>query len=259
MLFPLATSLPSRVYFGALLAPLFASCALLHPAVEADCPIAGGERVDNLIEEDESHFAALWKLTSGGENAEGYWNFAGDRLSLQRRNPAEGIECDRIFVTNLAADEDTGASLTQLSSGMGATTCAHFLPGDLEVVFASTQGMMSSCPPAPDHSLGYVWTLYPEHDLYARPVDYTQKKDETYPERQLTDQWGYDAEATVSPLGDRIVFTSTRSGDIEIWTCDLDGNDLFQVTDELGYDGEIRGQQSEGLEPLASVIDPKLR
>jgi hypothetical protein len=29
--------------------------------------------------------------------------------------------------------------------------------------------------------------------------------------------------------------------------------------DELGYDGEIRGHQSEGLEPLASVIDPKLR
>ena len=37
--------------------------------------------------------------------------------------------------------------------------------------------------------------------------------------------------------GDRIVFTSTRSGDLELWTCALDGSDLQQVTDELGYDG----------------------
>jgi TolB protein len=230
-------SIPSRILLGALIAPLFASCSVFGGAVDADSPIAGGQRMDNLIEEDEVHFAALWKLTSGGENAEGYWNFAGDRLSMQRRNPEEGVDCDRIYVTNTGAMESNGASITQLSSGIGTTTCAHFLPGDLEVVFASTHGMMSSCPPAPDHSLGYVWTLYPEHDIYARPVDYTPEEDETYPERQITDQWGYDAEATVSPVGDRIVFTSTRSGDIEIWTCDSMGNDLFQVTDELGYDG----------------------
>jgi len=47
----------------------------------------------------------------------------------------------------------------------------------------------------------------------------------------------YDAEATVSPRGDRIVFTSTRSGDLELWTCDLDGTRRFQVTDAIGYDG----------------------
>jgi Tol biopolymer transport system component len=41
----------------------------------------------------------------------------------------------------------------------------------------------------------------------------------------------------VSPLGDRIVFTSSRSGDLELWTCDLDGRDLKQVTNAVGYDG----------------------
>jgi Tol biopolymer transport system component len=41
----------------------------------------------------------------------------------------------------------------------------------------------------------------------------------------------------VSPRGDRIVFTSSRSGDLELWTCDLEGKDLVQVTDEPGYDG----------------------
>ena len=34
-----------------------------------------------------------------------------------------------------------------------------------------------------------------------------------------------------------MVFTSTRSGDLELYTCDLDGGDIVQVTNELGYDG----------------------
>lgn len=54
---------------------------------------------------------------------------------------------------------------------------------------------------------------------------------------QLTENPGYDAEATLSPKGDKIVFTSTRTGDLELFTCNLDGGNVFQVTDELGYDG----------------------
>jgi Tol biopolymer transport system component len=53
----------------------------------------------------------------------------------------------------------------------------------------------------------------------------------------LTDREGYDAEATVSPTGDKIVFTSTRTGDLELFTMDLDGSNVHQVTTELGYDG----------------------
>ena len=47
----------------------------------------------------------------------------------------------------------------------------------------------------------------------------------------------YDAEATVSPTGDRMVFTSTRNGDLDLYTCNLDGSDIRQVTHDLGYDG----------------------
>jgi Tol biopolymer transport system component len=55
--------------------------------------------------------------------------------------------------------------------------------------------------------------------------------------RQLTNKKGYDAEATVSPKGDKIVFTSDRSGDLELYTMNLDGSDVKQITNELGYDG----------------------
>ena len=54
---------------------------------------------------------------------------------------------------------------------------------------------------------------------------------------QLTNEPGYDAEATVSPKGDKIVFTSMRSGDLELYTMDIDGKNVKQITDELGYDG----------------------
>ncbi|HXF99701.1 MAG TPA: hypothetical protein VNL69_02900, partial [Bacteroidota bacterium] len=55
--------------------------------------------------------------------------------------------------------------------------------------------------------------------------------------RQLTSTARYDAEATVSPTGDRIVFTSMRNGDLDIYSMKLDGTDLRQLTNELGYDG----------------------
>jgi Tol biopolymer transport system component len=41
----------------------------------------------------------------------------------------------------------------------------------------------------------------------------------------------------VSPRGDRIVFTSVRSGDLDIYTMNLDGSGIRRITHEPGYDG----------------------
>ena len=54
---------------------------------------------------------------------------------------------------------------------------------------------------------------------------------------RLTDNDFYDAEATVSPNGEMIVFTSTRNGDLDLYTMNMDGGDIHQVTTSLGYDG----------------------
>jgi Tol biopolymer transport system component len=72
--------------------------------------------------------------------------------------------------------------------------------------------------------------VYAEYDIFLARPDGTIL-------RQLTDSPGYDAEATVSPLGDRIVFTSTRNGDLDLYTMKLDGSDVRQLTHEIGYDG----------------------
>ncbi len=204
---------------------VLSSAACAAPAVPPECPIAGATRVDELILPGEEHLAHLWQLTRGGENAEGYFSFEGDRIAFQRRNAAEGVECDRIYILGGEA-----TAPVQTSSGLGVTTCAYFFPGGERLLYASTHGHTEDCPPPPDHSQGYVWPIWPEYDIWVSDLA-------TGALEPMTDVWGYDAEATISPLGDRIVFTSTRSGDLELWTCDLDGENLVQVTDNLGYDG----------------------
>lgn len=197
----------------------------LLPACTTPSPIPGGVPADHLIREGEVHFARLWQLTDGGQNAEAYWSFAGDRLTWQAREDSKTEDtCDAIFVT------EADGSLKQVSSGRGVTTCAYFMPGDREVLYASTHAAHAACPAKPSFDRGYVWPLHPEYDIYVQDL-------ETGKERALVERPGYDAEATVSPVGDRVVFTSTRSGDIELWTCDLEGGSLHQVTDTLGYDG----------------------
>ena len=53
----------------------------------------------------------------------------------------------------------------------------------------------------------------------------------------LSKATGYNAESTISRDGKHIVFTSTRNGDLDIYTMDADGSNVKQLTHELGYDG----------------------
>ncbi len=187
-------------------------------------PFAGLTACDELIRSGENHFARLWRVTQGVENAaEAYWSFAGDRLVYQAT--PNGTTCDRIYAT-----DSRGGKPLLLSDERGVTTCAYFLPGDKSVLYASTNAFHTDCPPPPDRSAGYVWQVHPEFDIYTHDLA-------TGRESALTTTYGYDAEATVSPKGDRMVFTSTRSGDLELWTAKLDGTDLKQITHEPGYDG----------------------
>ena len=119
-------------YVAPFAAILLAACSTLKP------PIAGMQAVDALIQPGEKHFEHLWQITSGGQNAEGYWNRTGDRLSFQYTNDnsehGQVWPCDRIFVTDPA-----GGPPQIVSSGKGVTTCSYFLPNGHEVLFASTQ------------------------------------------------------------------------------------------------------------------------
>jgi TolB protein len=123
-----------------------------------------------------------------------------------------------------------GKNIRLLSTGKGRTTCSYFLPDGGHVLYASTHLADPACPPPPDRSKGYVWQLFPGYDIVTADTMGTITG-------RLTTTRGYDAEAVVSPKGDKIAFTSVRNGDLDIYTMDLDGGNVRQLTQEIGYDG----------------------
>ena len=139
--------------------------------------------------------------------------------------------CDQIFIYDLKEKRDINFKPPLVSTGKGRTTCSFFMPGGKHFLYASTHLADSACPPVPERKSGlYVWPIYESFDIFVSDLDGNIIS-------QLTDHPGYDAEATLSPSGDKIVFTSMRSGDLELYTMDIDGSNVQQVTDELGYDG----------------------
>src|SRR6266496_1688136 len=94
-----------------------------------------------------------------------------------------------------------GGALHRVSSGRGRTTCGYFYDRDRRIFYSSTEHGGPTCPPRPDYSPGY------------------------------------DAEGTLSPDGQTIVFTSLREGDLDIYTMGVDGSHLKRLTTTLGYDG----------------------
>ncbi len=170
----------------------------------------------------EAFFAGLRQLTFGGQNAEAYWSPDGSQLIFQRTD--SDSTCDQEFVIN--AD---GSGLRMVSNGLGRTTCGYFYAGGSRIVYSSTLQSDTNCPPPPDMTRGYVWALY-DFDVYTSNPDGTDV-------RKIFGTPGYDAEATLSPDGNRIVFTSTRDGDLEIYTMNVDGTDVRRLTHARGYDG----------------------
>ena len=180
----------------------------------------------------EKHLANVRQLTNAGDNAEAYFSFNDSMIVFQATVPKWGSQCDQIYLFPFSDGDMLTRPPKILSNGVGRTTCSFFLPGDTTVLYASTRSGGDECPPVPEkRSDGkYVWPIYADFDIYV--ADLNGNLIDT-----LISGPGYDAEATVSPKGDKIVFTSDRSGDLELYTCDIDGSNIKQVTNQLGYDG----------------------
>jgi Tol biopolymer transport system component len=192
-------------------------------AVDAKTDTKPPTKAEPSFTDQEKHLSNVKQLTRGGENAEAYLSFDESQLVFQSKR--DGAECDQIFTMGV-----DGSDQKRVSSGKGRTTCAYFLPGDKRILYASTHAANDGCLPPPDHSRGYVWKLYEEFDIYTANVDGSDVQ-------PLLTGKGYDAEATVSPKGDKIVFTSTRDGDPEIYVADIDGKNVQRLTNAKGYDG----------------------
>lgn len=181
-----------------------------------------GTPVPEMIREGERHFAKMYQLTRGGENAEAYFSWDNTQLILQVTDSEAG--CDQIYTL-----PTRGGHRKLVSTGKGRTTCSYFFPGDEKILYSSTHHHDPNCPPKPDYSRGYVWPIYSSYEIFTANPDGSNLQ-------QLTDTPGYNAEATIGPDG-TIVFTSMRDGDLDIYTMAEDGSDVRRLTDTPGYDG----------------------
>jgi Tol biopolymer transport system component len=179
--------------------------------------VVSEKQAEVTIFEGETHFKNIRQLTFGGENAEAYFSYNADKLIFQSKR--DDLQCDAIFTMDV-----DGSNVKMVSLGKGATTCSFIAPDYKSIIYASTHLGGAECPPKPDMSLGYVWALYKSYDIFKADPD------GSFPVR-LTDTPGYDAEGVYSPKGDKIIFTSVRTGDLELFLMDPDGSNVEQLTD----------------------------
>ena len=192
------------------------------------------------------------RLTVEGKRAgEGYWSPVGTLLVFQsERDPANPFY--QIYVLDLATGETK-----RISPGMGKTTCAFFRPGTDQILFASTHHDPKSKQYQDDElafrasgkERRYAWDYDPEMEIYA-------VSEKTKEIQRLTNARGYDAEASYSPDGQWIAFSSMRDAYNralseaekkqlatdpsffgEIYIMRADGSGQRRLTNVSGYDG----------------------
>lgn len=188
---------------------------------------------DSVLYANEKHFKNIRQLTFGGDNAEAYWSYDGKHIVFQRTAPKDGVMCDQIFVGKVPTKPGEKFEYKMISSGKGRTTCAYFLPDGKHIIYASTHLGGDACPPVPDRSKygnKYIWPLYDSYDIFMSTLDGKIVK-------QLTTAKGYDAEATLSYDGKKMIYCSDKDGDLDLYVMELKTGKEKKITNNLGYDG----------------------
>jgi Tol biopolymer transport system component len=221
----MTTRLATMTLAAALAATTLA--AQQQPAGES----AGGNQERNFL-------SRVRRLTVEGRRAgEGYWAPDGKRLVFQsERDPANPFY--QIYVLDFASGETK-----RISPGMGKTTCAFFRPGTDQILFASTHHDAKS-KQYQDEELAfrasgkerrYAWDYDPEMEIYT----YAEKTGQL---TRLTNARGYDAEASYSPDGQWIAFSSMR----DAYNRTLSPGEQKQLATDASYFGEIYIMKADG-------------
>ncbi len=216
-----------KLALGSLLFAMVLSSCNNSANISAATPAA-----DTLKYPEEDHFKNIQQLTFGGDNAEAYWSYDSKWLVFQRTNAKEGIPCDQIFIGKVPKKGEP-FNYKMVSTGKGRTTCPFFTRDGKHIIYASTHLGNDACPPTPDRAKygnKYIWPLYESFDIFMADLDGKIVK-------QLTTAKGYDAEATLSPDGEQMLYTSDKDGDIDLYIMNLKTGTEKRITNILGYDG----------------------
>jgi len=207
----------------------------------------------DAVELTESDFlSGTRRLTYEGLRAgEGYFSADGTQLVFQSERSKENP-----FYQIYLLDLETGDT-RQVSPGHGKTTCPFIQPHGGDILFGSTHHDPKSLElqqaeldfRASGEERRYSWDYDPEMEIWIEDAESKKLV-------RLTDVRGYDAEASYSPDGQWIVFSSMRdaynrelteseqselelnpSYFAEIYVMKADGSEQTRLTDVAGYDG----------------------
>jgi TolB protein len=244
-LYPIKISMRLVRAAGAYLMSVLSSL-LLAAALTGQHPSSGSNPPPSLPAEEVArlearHLTKIRQVTFGLARAgEGYFSPDGRSIIFQAvphvppatfHHPRPDEDGYQIYMAELGDD----APIRMVSTGKGRCTCPYFHPDGRSILFASTHlspSIEAEPPRGPAYSrtARYRWEFPDSMDIFTAGLDGKGLK-------RLTDTPGYDAEASYSADGKRIVFTSFRDGDGEIYIMDADGANARRITHAKGYDG----------------------
>lgn len=189
-------------------------------------------------------------IFAGKRSGEGYFNKNGTKIVFQsERNPENPFY--EIFLMDLYSGK-----ATRVSTGDGQTTCSWLHPDNERVLFSSTHldpekelTKTKELEERKNPVRSYKWDFDPAYDIFSKNLN-------TGEMIRLTNSPGYDAEASYSPDGKKIIFASNRiayeknsdptnleilkkdpSYFMDLYLMDENGKNIERITKEDGYDG----------------------
>jgi Tol biopolymer transport system component len=205
--------------------------ALLLSVLGASLALVGAGEGDGAASGEFEFLSRVRRVTFEGARAgEGYFSPDGSRLVFQSERE-EGNPFYQIYVMDMATGDQR-----RVSPGQGKTTCAFIRPGSGDILFASTHHDPRSLElqteelesRASGQERRYAWDYDPEMELYVEEAGSGRLV-------RLTETVGYDAEASYSPDGEWIVFSSTR----DAYERELSDEERRRLEIDASYFGEI--------------------
>ncbi len=204
-------------------------------------------------EDGEGQFLSRTRrlVFEGKRSGEGYFSPDGTQMVFQAERE-EGNPFYQIYLMDM-----TNGDTRLVSPGHGKTTCAFIQPGTGRILYSSTHHDPKTLDlqkeeldfRASGQERRYSWDYDPEMEIYLWDP-------ETKESTRLTNALGYDAEGSISPDGEWVVFASMRQAyerelsetekkqfEIDpayfsdLYVMKIDGSELKKVTDTPGYDG----------------------
>lgn len=196
--------------------------------------------------------AALFLLAAGDQplteatNSSGFMDYPGEGEVLKKisiLSPAGNFRYGRLssdekllLLQGSLANESIGEQIWMvplqeeaphmISMALGRTAYPIFTPLKRRIIYCSTDiydpAIYGSIPLIPNQ----LWTL-DEFDIISIDTNGLNRI-------ELTNKPGYDSEVSISPDGKKIVFTSTRDGDIDIYKMEIWGSQIVRLTDTFG-------------------------